>query len=71
MWNTSVDKSYKSYGDWGSVFGDVVMATAISDSLLHHSTTVNIRGDRYHLEKWKKAGLLAPFERKEKGANKG
>jgi IstB-like ATP binding protein len=35
--------SNKSYGDWGSIFGDSIIATAILDRLLHHSTTINIR----------------------------
>jgi DNA replication protein DnaC len=50
--------SNKSYGDWGSIFGDPIVATAILDRLLHHSTTVNIRGDSYRLKERKKAGLL-------------
>jgi DNA replication protein DnaC len=36
--------SNKSYGDWGSVFGDPIIAPAILDQLLHRSTTINIRG---------------------------
>jgi DNA replication protein DnaC len=39
--------SNKSYGDWGSIFGDPIIATAILDRLLHHSTTINIRGESY------------------------
>ncbi|WP_416361687.1 ATP-binding protein [Mesorhizobium sp. AR02] len=27
-------------GEWGSVFGDAVVATAILDGLLHHSTVI-------------------------------
>jgi DNA replication protein DnaC len=50
--------SNKSYGDWGSVFGDPIIATAILDRLLHHSTTINIRGESYRLKDRKKAGLL-------------
>ncbi len=50
--------SNKSYGDWGTIFGDPIIATAILDRLLHHSTTVNIRGDSYRLKDRKKAGLL-------------
>lgn len=57
--------SNKSYGDWGSVFGDAVMATAVLDRLLHHSTTVNIRGDSYRMKERKKAGLLATPEERE------
>lgn len=50
--------SNKSYGDWGTIFGDPIIATAILDRLLHHSTTVNIRGESYRLKERKKAGLL-------------
>lgn len=49
--------SNKSYGEWGSIFGDPVIATAILDRLLHHSTTVNIRGDSYRLKERRKSGL--------------
>lgn len=50
--------SNKSYGDWGTIFGDPIIATAILDRLLHHSTTLSIRGDSYRLKDRKKAGLL-------------
>ena len=49
--------SNKSYADWGGFFGDQTIATAILDRLLHHSTTINIRGDSYRLKDRKKAGL--------------
>jgi DNA replication protein DnaC len=50
--------SNKSYGDWGTIFGDPIIATAILDRLLHHSTTINIRGESYRLKDRKKAGLF-------------
>jgi DNA replication protein DnaC len=50
--------SNQSLGAWGDVFGDAVLATAILDRLLHHSITVNIRGDSYRLREKLKAGLL-------------
>ena len=50
--------SNKSYGDWGSIFGDPIIATAILDRLLHHSTTINIRGESYRLKERRRAGLL-------------
>ena len=50
--------SNKSYGEWGTIFGDPIIATAILDCLLHHSTTINIRGESYRLKERKKAGLL-------------
>lgn len=51
--------SNKGFGDWGQVFGDVVLATAILDRLLHHSVVVNIRGESYRLREKKKAGLFS------------
>ena len=54
--------SNKSYGDWGGVFGDPIIATAILDRLLHHSTTINIRGESYRLKDRRRAGLLSSRE---------
>jgi len=59
--------SNKSYGDWGSIFGDPIIATAILDRLLHHSTTINIRGESYRLKDRRKAGL---FPRAEEDGNR-
>jgi len=51
--------SNKSYGEWGEVFsGDTVIATAILDRLLHHSTTISIKGESYRLKDKKKAGIV-------------
>ncbi|WP_338048764.1 IS21-like element helper ATPase IstB [Polyangium aurulentum] len=43
---------------WGTVFGDEVIAAAILDRLLHHSHTLMISGESYRLKQKKKAGLL-------------
>ncbi len=51
--------SNKSYGEWAEIFsGDEVIAAAILDRLLHHSTTISIRGESYRLREKKKAGLI-------------
>jgi len=50
--------SNKSYGDWGDIFADQILATAILDRLLHHSTTLNIRGNSYRLREKRKAGVF-------------
>ena len=52
--------SNQSLGAWGEVFGDQVVASAILDRLLHHSITVNIKGESYRLREKLKAGLLKP-----------
>jgi len=54
--------SNKSYGDWGEIFGELTLASAILDRLLHHSTTINIRGESYRLKERRKAGLLPSGE---------
>ena len=51
--------SNKSFAEWGEVFGDPVIATAILDRLLHHSHLVNIRGESYCLRQKRRAGLYA------------
>ena len=50
--------SNRSVGEWGTVFGDAVVATAILDRLLHHSHVVTIRGDSYRLKEKRRSGLL-------------
>lgn len=50
--------SNQSLGAWGEVFGDPVIASAILDRLLHHSTTINIKGESYRLREKLKAGLI-------------
>lgn len=50
--------SNQTYSNWGEVFGDHVLATAILDRLLHHATSINIKGDSYRLKEKLKAGLV-------------
>ncbi len=50
--------SNKSFVDWGEIFNDQVLATAILDRLLHHCTTLNIKGESYRIKEKRKAGLL-------------
>ena len=50
--------SNKSYADWGDIFADQILATAILDRLLHHSTTLSIRGQSYRLREKRQAGVF-------------
>lgn len=54
--------SNQSFGAWGEVFGDRVIATAILDRVLHHAITLNIRGNSYRLKEKLKAGLVRAEE---------
>jgi DNA replication protein len=49
--------SNKSYGEWGEIFKDQIIAAAVLDRILHHSTTINIRGESYRLKERKKQGI--------------
>jgi DNA replication protein DnaC len=50
--------SNKNFIDWGEIFNDQVLATAILDRLLHHATTLNIKGESYRLKEKRRAELL-------------
>jgi len=55
--------SNKSYREWAEVFyGDAVIAAAILDRLLHHSTTISIKGESYRLKDKRRAGLIGTKE---------
>ena len=48
--------SNKSFEEWGEIFGDDVMASALIDRLIHHCHIVNIRNSyrmRHHAELWR------------------
>lgn len=51
--------SNQSYANWGEIFGDPIIASAILDRVLHHATTVNIKGESYRLKEKRKSGLLS------------
>jgi DNA replication protein DnaC len=41
--------SNRGFAEWGEVFGDAVVATALLDRLLHHAVVVQIEGSSYRL----------------------
>lgn len=50
--------SNRLVSEWGTVFGDPVVATAILDRLLHHSHVITIRGESYRLREKRRSGLV-------------
>jgi len=50
--------SNKSFSEWGELFTDQVLATALLDRLLHHSSIINIRGQSYRLKEKRQSGLF-------------
>jgi DNA replication protein DnaC len=49
--------SNTSFTNWGAMFGDQVLASALLERLLHHATTINIRGNSYRMKHKLKAGV--------------
>lgn len=47
--------SNKTFSEWGQVFGDEALASAILDRLLHHCDVVAINGPSYRLKNRLKA----------------
>ena len=42
--------SNKAFSEWGQVFSDEVLATAILDRLLHHCDVISINGPSFRLK---------------------
>jgi DNA replication protein DnaC len=55
--SSTIFTSNKSYGEWGEIFKDHVIAAAVLDRILHHSTTINIKGESYRLKERKRQGI--------------
>ena len=50
--------SNRGFAEWGEVFGNAVVATALLDRLLHHAVVVHIEGASYRLRQH--VDLLSP-----------
>lgn len=44
--------SNRSFEDWGTIFGDPVMASAIIDRLVHHAVVIKITGKSYRIKNY-------------------
>ncbi len=53
--------SNRGFSEWGQVFGDPVIATALLDRLLHHAVVIQIEGSSYRLRQH--ADLLPAAQR--------
>lgn len=47
--NAMILTSNRGFGEWGEIFGDAVVATALLDRLLHHAVVIQIEGSSYRL----------------------
>lgn len=59
--------SNRGFGEWSEIFTDQVIASAILDRLLHHSTVVNIKGNSYRLKERQKNFSLQNYSKEDKG----
>lgn len=48
--HSTIITTNKPFGKWHEIFGDVTLANAILDRLLHHSHIININGNSYRLK---------------------
>jgi DNA replication protein DnaC len=55
--SSTVLTSNKSYREWGEILKDHVIAAAVLDRILHHCTTINIKGESYRLKERKRQGI--------------
>ena len=51
--------SNTSFGEWGKLLNDEVLATALLDRLLHHAEVIAINGSSYPMKDRREATLLA------------
>lgn len=49
---STIITSNKSFTEWGNLFGDPVIVTAILDRLLHHCVVVNMKGKSFRLKNY-------------------
>jgi hypothetical protein len=58
MSSATLITSNRAFGEWGDVFGDPVVATAILDRLLRQSHVVTIKGESCRLKSKKRSGIM-------------
>lgn len=59
--NSTIITTNQSFNKWGDVFNDNVIANAILDRLLHHSSVISIKGNSYRIkDKLADLGLEEP-----------
>ncbi len=61
--------SNKSFDEWGEIFGDDVMAAALTDRLVHHCHIVNIRGNSYRMRQHSELYMTLRDRREPSGAS--
>ena len=50
----------RGIADWGQIFEDTTVATAVLDRLLHHATVLSITGDSYRMRRHRDAIARTP-----------
>lgn len=57
----------RNFEDWGNLFGDRVIASAIIDRIVHHATIVKLNGNSYRVKNLMELQDLFPNEEAPKG----
>ena len=58
--NSVILTTNKPFKEWNEVFPNATCIVTLLDRLLHHATTINIKGESYRLKEKRRAGLLRP-----------
>lgn len=56
--HSTIITTNKPFGKWHEIFGDVTLANAILDKLLHHSHIININGNSYRIKDKMEADIM-------------
>jgi len=49
----------RGIADWGAIFEDTTVATAVLDRLLHHASVLSVTGDSYRMRRHRRAPTRA------------
>jgi hypothetical protein len=52
----------KSFLDWGEIFNNHFLTTAVLNHPLHHATMLNVKGEGYRMKEKCRAGLFGQPE---------
>ena len=62
---STIMTSNLSFSTWDQAFaGDRVLTAAMLDRLLHHAQVIQIQGESYRLKDKRKAGIIAPAQKR-------
>ena len=53
-----INTTNRNFKDWDNIFGDIVMASAIIDRIVHHASIIKIIGESFRTKDFSKSAQL-------------